>query len=670
MFRRILLASCFTLAAPLSFAQARLSIEDLWRPPQYLNPTLSHNGRYFAARFPLNGRLNLAVVDLETMKPTVLTNYKDSDVVSVDWVGNERLVFTLGKFNAPSGPFREEGGGLFMVSRDGKESRQLSPTFQEMLRGTDDKLSLVPRGYELYRTLPDNDEEILATGNMVERNTADLYRLNVRTGRATLLSRIRPTRSFDWVLDNNLVPRVVTAAEKDYKVAVVYYRKDGDSPWEEIYRYEQTKGPTFVPLVFEQDNQTLQVAFNGGRPTMAVFRYDPNAKKFGEMLAAHPRYDMGADGEGQDVPGVLTDFKTGKVLGYRVEAEKPQTVWVDEGYARIQRMIDAALPDTYNTFSRTPDGDRLIVTARSDLSQARWYMLDEKKRTLQELFASRPWLKPEMLVAQHPFTYKTRDGLEIDGYYFLPKNYKSGDKLPTIVHIHGGPAARADTWGRLGFGVREAQLFASRGYAVVVPNYRITTGLGSRIYYSGFGTIGRQMSDDHEDAAQWAIAEGFADPKRVCISGASYGGYATLMALARAPNFWKCGISGLMVSNLERQVTSPSGDTYYFESAVEFWNKIVGAEKPSQYPHDVSPVYLADKIKAPLFVYAGDEDIRTPLEQTRAMRNALERAGNPPKDVYIGEQEGHGFGKLEHNVELYTRILKFLEEQIGPGSKN
>jgi dipeptidyl aminopeptidase/acylaminoacyl peptidase len=202
----------------------------------------------------------------------------------------------------------------------------------------------------------------------------------------------------------------------------------------------------------------------------------------------------------------------------------------------------------------------------------------------------------------------------------------------------------------------------------VLPNFRITPGFGGRIYYSGFGTLGRQMLDDHEDAARWAVDQGFADPQRICISGGSYGGYATLMALAKFPNVFRCGIAGLMVSDVKQLVTSPAGDIAYNKLAVTFFNTAVGAKSPSEYPNEISPIHWASRIKQPLLVYAGADDIRTPLEQTNAMVSALERAGNPPKKVIIKPEEGHGFGKVENNVELYNAIIEFLEATIGTRS--
>lgn len=653
-----------------------LSIEDVWKRPAIAQPLLSPNGRYFAVLSPVNDRLNLAIVDLETRKGEAITNFRDFDVRDVAWVGNERLVYSLGQFNAPSGAGLQEGGGFFMVSRDGKESRQISPTIRDLRRTN----TGVYRRYTHLRSVPGSDEEIIATGNIRSEDSADVYRLNVKTGRAALLTQNRPERVvFDdgsddeapkgWVIDGNLIPRVAVSFPKDTTMSVVNYRKDESSSWEELARYDRTKGPAFVPLYFEKDNRTLLVATNAGRDTMAVFRYDPDAKKLGELVAQHPRFDMGADASGARVPGPLRDPKTDEVIGFRARADKTETVYVDERYQRLQRMIDAVLPDTVNTFVRTPDGNRLIVTASSDVQSTRWYLLDEKSKTMEELFAARPWLAADQLTPMRAFTLKTSDGLEIPSYYFLPRGHKPGDRLPTVVHIHGGPHARADVWGTWTLGVREAQLLASRGYAVIVPNFRITPGLGSKVFYTGFGQYGRQMVQDHVDAAKWGIAQGFADPARICISGASYGGSAVLMSMAQAPDVFKCGVAGLVVSDKKMQLTSSLTDFVRNEGSVKYWLHILGAESTSSIPAVVSPVNYADKIKGPVMLYAGSEDVRTPIEQTRAIQSALERAGNRPKVVVIKSEEGHGFGKLENNVDLYNQMFKFLDEHIGSGKR-
>lgn len=663
--RSFLAISLLSLAVAAAYAQQPAAtastsptpLIDYLKPPQYASPTISPNGRYLAVSTPVNGRLNLAVVDMESRKGTSLTNFKDFDVLDATWVGNERLVFTLGQVNSPTGPGQFDGGGFFVVSRDGGESRKLAPTVKELRASR----NYVHRGMDMLHRIPGTADEVFVAANLRSADAEDVYRLNLVTGRTVLVTGDRPERTSGWVLDNNLVPRVVTSWIKDTLTYVTHYRSSADAPWREIARFDRSTGKRFEVEGFLSDNRTLLVSSNEGRDTAAIFKFDPETKQFGELLAQHPRYDM---------TRVVTEPDTDRLIGYFVDAEKQETIWIDEKEAKTQATVDNALKGTRNTFRRFPNSTRLLVRAYSDVEPSRFYVLDEGKRTLEELFVSKPWLGKDQLVEMRPFLLKTRDGLEIPSYYFLPKSHKPGDKLPVVVHIHGGPHVRADSWADGGFGYREAQLLASRGYAVVLPNYRVTPGFGAKIFRAGFGTVGRQMSEDHEDAAKWAIEQGFADPKRMCISGASYGGYAVMRALAKTPELFKCGVAGLMVSDLDLQLRSTAGDTAYDPAGVEFWHRLVGQNDTNKTAlRDNSPVNMASQIKAPVFIYAGADDIRTPLEQTTAMVRALERAGNPPKSVIIKAEEGHGYGKLENNVDLYERMLKFLDDSIGSGAK-
>ena len=663
---KILLACALALnfalsASSASAADAPFTLEEFFKNPSLAGPTLSRTGKYLAATAPLKGRMNLMVLDLETRKGTLLTSFEDFDVINIRWVGDERIVFSLGQANSPTGPGQFDGGGLFVVGRDGSGSRRLSPTVRET-RGSGNRIY---RGLSMFSTIPGSTDEIIASGRVTSADSVDLYRVNLNTGRTRLMTSGRPSDlTVDWVLDSKQVPRIVIAGVKDELTQVVYYRKGEDSPWSEMTRFSPDKGSVLVPLAFEADDQTLQVATNKDRDTMAVFRYNPNTRQLGDLVAAHPRYDMGANSQAESVAGAVVDPENNSILGYRVEADKPEITWLEEGRSRIQKVLDASLPGTINSFRRAVGSKRLLVSSYSDMKPTRWYLFEEEKRTLEEIGTSRPWLDNKM-VEQRSFSYKTRDGLEIPGYVFLPKGYKPGTRLPTILHIHGGPFARADTFGG-GFGVREGQLFASRGYAVVVPNFRITPGMGNKIYTAGFGTVGRQMSEDHEDALKWAIDQGYTDANRACISGASYGGYAALQALVKTPDMFKCAIAGLAVTDYKYQLTTPDGDTYGNDTGVDFWKAVLGTKDlNSQLVRDISPVNNASKIKGAVFLYAGEDDLRVPIDQIYRMDKALKAAGNPAKGFVVKAKEGHGFGKPENNVDLYTQVLKFLDEQIG-----
>lgn len=673
MFTRLCLTLSFALITGAASAQATATaspppasgpapIADYWRPPAFSGPQMSPNGRYMAVGAAVAGRTNLMVIDLEKRTVTGLTKYNDFDVIDYEWVGNDYLIYSLGQRNAPTGQGKFEAGGLFSIKRDGREGRMISQTVKALRNSG----QYVYRGLEFLDTVDGSDSEFIAAGRERTADGLDLYKYDLKTHRKLLLTPNRPERVQEYILDRQQIARIAVSNVKDTDIVVVYYRETEAAPWRELYRYASTAGPVNMPMYFDDDNETLIFASSEGRDTVAIYRYDPRTKTRGELLASHPRYDLGLNQNGEHVGGIRMDPKTRKVISYAVHGAKTEQVFTDESYAKLQRSFEATFPGLDVGFRRTPDGKRMIVRTSSDRHPARWYLFDEEKRSMEELFVSKPWMGPDKLVAQRPFFYKTRDGLEILGYYFLPRDYQPGQKLPTVVHIHGGPAARADFWGN-GFGVIEGQLLASRGYAVVVPNFRITPGFGAKIYYSGKRQFGKAMQEDIEDATDWAVQQGFADAERICLSGASYGGYASLMGIAKTPDKYKCAIAGLAVTDLELIMTSNNGDIPYNEAAVQFWRDMVGdPAKDRDALRAVSPAYLASRMKAPVLMYSGIDDLRVPLEQPSKMRMALEAEGK--KVVWIAKpEEGHGFGRLENNVDLYNQIFDFLGQHIGVG---
>lgn len=625
-------------------------VADYLRPPAFSEPRLSPDGKRLAVSVPIGGRMNLAVVDLATREARAVTEVREFDVLDSRWATDGHLVFSLGQADSPTGPGQYRGGGLYVVSRDGRQSLQLAPSRQTG-----------GRGLAFYRRIPGSAGEAMVVGRLRNEDAVDIYRIDLATGALTLVTVDRPDRTASFVSDRNLVPRVAMSWVPGSTLEIVWHRASASAPWAEILRID-TSREVFEPLSLEDDGRTVNVLSSRGRGTVALVRFDLETGRFGDVVAAHPRYDL-------TVSSAVRESGTDRIVGVEVDAERPQSVWLDERDARTQAAVDRALPGSVNRVRRVPDGDSVLVTALSDLEPPRYLLLDERQRRLEDLFVSKPWLGPDQLVEMRPFLLRTRDGLEIPSYHFLPKTHRPGQRLPTVVHIHGGPHARPDRWGR-GTGFTEAQILASRGYAVVLPNFRITSGLGGRIQTAGWGTLGRQMSDDHEDAARWAIAEGFADPERICISGASYGGYAALMALARAPDLWRCGVAGLVVSDLEMHFSSTAGGLAWSPVGQSVWRRIVGMKTHDPaLLRELSPVHKADRIRGSVFLYAGSSDVVTPIEQTTAMVRALERAGRPPKELVIRPEEGHGFGRLEHRVELYERILRFLDSEIGAATR-
>lgn len=646
-------ASTATMAPP--------AIEEFVRRPQYTEMLASPSGRYLATTRAISGRLNLVIIDLETRSSFGITNFNDIDVGQVRWVGDERLVFSAIEINKPTGQEAPNAGGLFTVSREGKDFRQLANTAAQLRRN--ETGGFVALSYQA--SIPGTTDEIIAAGAVGTDDSFELYRLNLLTGRYRLITAGRPANGISrWILDSKNAPLVAVAQGRSGSTLIhTYYRPNVESPWKEINRFDTTKPPAFVPLAIEPDGKTLLISSNEGRANMAIFRYDPEKQQILELVAEHPQYDLGASPMGQPLSSLVRDPVSGRLLGIRVDADTLQTVWLDEAAAKMQASVDASLPGRTNLISSPRK--RLVVSSFSDRSPGKFYLFDSEAKRLEEIGPSRPWLEGK-LAAVRSFRLKTRDGLDIPSYYVLPANYKPGDRLPTIFHIHGGPFARdVVSGGRFGssFGVLEAQVLASRGYAVVLPNFRITPELGSSIYYAGFGTYGRQMLDDHEDAVTWAVAQGFADPKRLCISGASYGGYAALQALVRPSNPFSCAISGLPVTDVPFQQTN--ADYSESQSARAFWLRVLGINSINEpIAKSISPISHADKIKVPVFMYVGERDTRTPPSQALRMADALRAAGNPVKEYIVGKGEGHGYGVTANNVRLFEGMLQFLETAL------
>lgn len=637
------------------------AIEEFVRRPQYTEMLASPSGRYLATTRAISGRLNLVIIDLETRSSFGITNFNDIDVGQVRWVGDERLVFSAIEINKPTGQEAPNAGGLFTVSREGKDFRQLANTAAQLRRN--ETGGFVALSYQA--SIPGTTDEIIAAGAVGTDDSFELYRLNLLTGRYRLITAGRPANGIArWILDSKNAPLVAVAQGRSGSTLIhTYYRPNVESPWKEINRFDTTKPPAFVPLAIEPDGKTLLISSNEGRANMAIFRYDPEKQQILELVAEHPQYDLGASPMGQPLSSLVRDPVSGRLLGIRVDADTLQTVWLDEAAAKMQASVDASLPGRTNLISSPRK--RLVVSSFSDRSPGKFYLFDSEAKRLEEIGPSRPWLEGK-LAAVRSFRLKTRDGLDIPSYYVLPANYKPGDRLPTIFHIHGGPFARdVVSGGRFGssFGVLEAQVLASRGYAVVLPNFRITPELGSSIYYAGFGTYGRQMLDDHEDAVTWAVAQGFADPKRLCISGASYGGYAALQALVRPSNPFSCAISGLPVTDVPFQQTN--ADYSESQSARAFWLRVLGINSINEpIAKSISPISHADKIKVPVFMYVGERDTRTPPSQALRMADALRAAGNPVKEYIVGKGEGHGYGVTANNVRLFEGMLQFLETAL------
>jgi dipeptidyl aminopeptidase/acylaminoacyl peptidase len=645
--------------APASSTKSVLKTEDFFRHPEFRGVVLSPDGLSLAATTSLRGRMALVSMELKTRKAIILTNFADNDVVEFYWVNNTRLVFSLGNINEPSGSDRRQGGGLFAIDRDGTDSRVLSPTVKEA----------IARGNAVYRFMayvgrtPELSDEIYAMSNDRVASAPDVYRVNTRNGRKTLLSFRNPGEVQGWVPDMKGNIRAAISGN-DQNKTTTWWRPDADADWQKMGEFALFEKNT-LPLGIGYDD-TFYVISNEGRDKYAIFTYDVAKRAVKDLVFEHPDVDVGVsdEGVGPDMSKLIFDHKAKKLVGIRYEADKPGVKWFDKDWAAQQKAIDAAVPDRVNMLYPPQYSDRVVVYSYSDRDAGSWMLYDRTAKTIESLVSSREWLKPADMVEMKPLRYPARDGLVIPSYLFVPKN-SDGKKLPLLVNIHGGPMVRADKWHLDMWGPMESQFFANNGYAVLLPNFRGTMGFGHKHMVSSLRNWATTMQEDIEDGVDYLVKQGIVDPNRVCLYGASYGGYATLMGLAKTPDKYKCGVAALVVSDLILQLTSNKTDFGSSKAALNYWYRMVGnPSTDAEFMRASSPVNMAAKMKAPLLIISGQADTRTPLEQAEKMREALRKVGKEPEWL-VKAEEGHGFAKVENRLDTYNTMLKFLDKHTG-----
>jgi dipeptidyl aminopeptidase/acylaminoacyl peptidase len=288
-----------------------------------------------------------------------------------------------------------------------------------------------------------------------------------------------------------------------------------------------------------------------------------------------------------------------------------------------------------------------------------YFLADTEKHSLTRLASRMGWIKPAQMAPMLAMKYQARDGLLIHGFLTLPVGAQPKG-LPLVVMPHGGPWVR-DVWGFDPL----VQLFANRGYAVLQMNYRGSPGYGEELFTNAKRQIGGQIQDDIEDATRWAVGAGLADPKRIAIVGASYGGYSALFALGHNPDLYRCGISIAGVTDWVSIYNS--SDVADYKEAKRYWREQIGDPDTDRgLLSAISPVSFADKITAPVLIVQGKEDRRVPPDQARRMVSALEKAGHKPEALFVAGV-AHSFGREKNRIEIYKTLVAFLEKQLGPG---
>ena len=635
------LIGALLFAVAIAASGARVDPEPFFKHADYGEFKLSPSGKHVAGIVPVNGRTGLVAIDVATRKPGHVTTVNVSDIAWFDWVNDDRLVFTI--MDRQVGAGAQRGSGLYTVKRDGSEFRVLArpPTIAGQF---------VYRYTQVLSTLRDGSDNVIVVANDANEKYPDVYRLDTATGKKSLVSLGKPGDVVQWLADRQGRVRIAITDEPGGK-ARTYWRASEDDRWQLIEEFP-VHDPKYMPVAFDGDGSLVVASRPEGKDTLALYRFDPVAKKLGELLAARPDVDLS--------DGVVFDRRTDRIVGVAYLGERPGYAWFDEDWAKLAASIDRALPGRVNMISRR-DSPNVLVYSYSDRDPGVYYMLDTQKRKLERLVDTRAGIDPEKMPSRKFVRYTARDGLSIPAWLTLPRGVEA-KSLPLVVSVHGGPWMHGATlqW------TDEAAYLASLGYAVLEPAFRGTLGWGDKLFRASFKQWGRAMQDDLDDGMDWLVKQGIADPSRACIMGASYGGYAVMMGLARDPARWKCGINyvGVTDINLLFDVTwSDFADSSFLKYHAK--EMIGDPSKDAEQLRAASPLAQVEKIRAPVLMAYGANDFRVPVVHGQRMKDAL-ASRNVPVEWVVYADEGHGFLLQENRFDFYRRVADFLDKHIGP----
>lgn len=623
-----LVALC--LAPTVSFAAAKqLPVEDFFRQPEKVQYTISPDGKHFAWLEPWKegeNRLNIMVSSVEDpTKGKRITDRTDRDIPGYGWVNNNQLVYLADQGG-------DENYHLWLKDFNTEAPAVDVTPFDKVRAGIVDLLD-------------DDDDHILITLNKDNPQVFDIYKLNLKTHELTLEAK-NPGNVVGWATDHDGVVRVA-------------YVSDGLN-MDVLYR--DTKDEEFKPLIsssfedtnefagFTADNKKIYLISDEGRDDTALYEFDPHTKD--KTLLFENKDSWGG------VSGILWSDARKVLTGARWIAEKPERHYFDDEAKKIYEDLQKLQPEkSVSIVDVSKDETKYIVAYYSDRDPGTYYYYDKANPGELKLLAQLyPWLPTEEMAEMKPITYEARDGLLIRGYLTIPKD-SDGKNLPLVVNPHGGPEAR-DVWGYN----PEVQMLANRGVAVFQPNFRISTGMGKAFWKAGFKQWGQAMQDDITDGVQYLIDQGIADPKRVAIYGASYGGYATLMGLIKTPDLYAAGVDYVGVSDLTTLLASVPE---YWKPMLDQMKATIGdPEKDAAMLKEYSPIYNAEKITKPLFIAQGANDPRVIKKQSDDMVAAMKARG-VEVEYMVKDNEGHGFHNEENRMEFYKAMLAFLENHLG-----
>lgn len=614
------------------------TVEDFSRHSQYHDAKISPDGKHLAVLVTgAGGGKSLIFLETEGLKITYTANAnRKSQVSDYYWVNNERVIIQIeqvsGALEVPL-----DYGELYAVNYDGKKG--------EMLFGyrADKRRNRSTDWGHLLDILDSDERHVLITKSSMRGatgNSSKIVKLNVYTGRTNKV-RTSPIGYNNYLIDNAGVPRFVSGVDNDFN-NILYYTDGPDDDW---HKFGEEYSGQFHALGFSQDNNSIFALYSKDGGPKGVYKIDLKSQKqtlLYQSKIADPSAPIYAD--------------LGKAYGVRIDEDYPSYFYLDNS-TQLAKLHDALYRsfrgDRVSITSMTKDRKNITVRVDGDRNPGAYYLFNTETMKAHQLFRSAEWIKTKEMSPVEPFRIKSQDGLLLNGYVTLPKGKKKN--LPTVVMPHGGPHAR-DFWRY----DSQVQMLANAGYAVVQVNFRGSEGYGEDFKEAGYGHWGTKIQDDILLATKYIVQEGTADKNRICIFGASFGGYSALQSAIRKPNLFKCAIGYVGVYDLP--MLYGEGDIKNLKWGDSYLDTTLGKDVAVQKAQ--SPVYHVDKLKAPVLLIHGKEDQRAPIEHAEKLRKALDKK-NHPYEWLVKDKEGHGFYNEANILEANKAILAFLKKHLN-----
>jgi acetyl esterase/lipase len=615
-------------AAVPAASPAPLAVEAFADMPQMEGPALSPDGTRIAAKIAIRGTQYFSISTIGAAGAPQLLGAGKADVNWWRWVNRDWVVIGIGQ----------------TVPVDGDEWYATRAIGYHVPTGK--VIQLAPRdagqtGDDLIWTARDGSARVmLAFQTSIFTDTAGFWpkveEIDLDTGkRRTILSGL--TGVMDWYADSAGVVRMGIGFSEDGRSRRIHYRDTNEQLFRTIDRTRKGDDRLIVPALFLEDKSRALVIDDDADGYSALYELDLRTLERGKQLFASKGYDIG---------GLIPDAGGSKLLGVAVHENAAAVHWIDPDMQAMQASVSGLVKGAkVEIVSTSSDRSRAIIAVGGADAPGGYFLFERATTTVMPLAYTNPSIKLKRMHPVRTIRYKARDGVEIAAVLTTPRG-RTG-KLPLIVMPHGGPRARdSETWDWW------PQFLADRGYLVVQPNYRGSTGYGTRFMELGEGQWGLAMQDDLDDSVR-ALAElGLADPARVCMVGASYGGYAALRAAQRDSDKYRCAVSYAGVSDLNRMLRHQRN--FLYAGARSDWLRRQASDLKS-----VSPVNFPESVKIPVLLMHGEEDRVVPIVQSRVIAQKLKSAG---KDVtYIVQPlADHHFSRQEDRLEFLKALEAFL----------